>query len=53
MLAQAVLEKGILDGALSGVSQVFSEGFEFVEANPYWFLGAAVLLAVLLLRRRR
>ena len=53
MLAQAVLEKGILDGALSGVGHVFNEGFEFVEANPYWFLAAAVLLGFLLLRRRR
>ena len=53
MIAQAVLEKGMLDGALSGVGQVFSEGFEFVEANPYWFLAAAVVIAFLLLRRSR
>ena len=53
MFAQAVLEKGILDGALSGAGQVFTDGFEFVEAYPYWCLAAAVLIGFLLLRRRR
>ena len=53
MIAQAVLEKGLLEGAFSGVGQVFSDGFEFVEANPYWFLAGAVVICILLLRRSR
>ena len=52
MLAQALIEKGMLDGAIAGVSTFLLNVGEMVQARPYLLIVVAVVI-VLLLRRRR
>ena len=53
MLAQAVLEKGMLEGMTLGISNFVAEVGNVVEANPYLVIGVGVVVLFFLLRRRR
>jgi hypothetical protein len=53
MLAQAVLEKGMLDSASLGISNFVAGIGDIVQANPYPVIGAVVVVLFFLLRRRR
>jgi hypothetical protein len=53
MLAQALLEKGILDSASAGVTTVIIQVGDVFRANPYLVIGAAAALLFFLMRGRR
>lgn len=53
MLAQAVLEKGMLEGMTLGISNFVTEVGDVVDANPYLVIGIGVVVLFFLLRRRR
>jgi hypothetical protein len=53
MLAQAVLEKGMLDSASLGISNFVTGVGDIVQANPYPVIGVLVVVLFFLLRRRR
>ena len=52
MRAQAVLEKGMLDGMSLGISNFFTQVSDVVQANPYVVIVIAVVVLFLLRRRR-
>jgi hypothetical protein len=52
VFAQALLEKGMLDGAVTGVSGFFNDLTYTVQDKPYLLIIAAIVLALLLKRRR-
>jgi hypothetical protein len=53
LLAQAVLEKGMLDSASLGISNFVTGVGDIVQANPYPVIGVLVVVFFLLLRRSR
>jgi phosphotransacetylase len=56
IIAQALAEKGALDGVVTGLSgffsQVFSSMTDLIEARPYVLIVVAVVLFLLLKKRR-
>ena len=56
IIAQALAEKGALDGVVTGLSNFFSGTFDsarnLIEARPYLLILVAVVLFVLLKKRR-
>ena len=53
IFAQALAEKGALDGVASGISNFFVDITNTVQANPYWLILLAVVLFLLLKPKRR
>jgi hypothetical protein len=51
--AQALLERGMLDGAISGVSAAFTSVGQLIQTHPYAAGGAVVVLLFFLLKGRR
>ena len=56
IIAQALAEKGALDGVVTGLSSFFSGTFDsaidLIEARPYLLILGAVVLFLLLKKRR-
>jgi hypothetical protein len=56
IIAQALAEKGALDGVASGISGVFDGGFaavsDLLHERPYLLILVAVVLFLLLKKRR-
>jgi len=52
VLAQALVEKGLLDGAISGASTFFSNAGDIVQTKPYLLVIPAVVLFLLLKPKR-
>jgi hypothetical protein len=52
IVAQALVERGMLDGAITGVSGFFTNLTYTVEDKPYLLIIAAIVLALLLKKRR-
>ena len=56
ILAQALAEKGALDGVASGISRVFDGGFtsvvDLLNERPYLLILIGVVLFLLLKKRR-
>jgi hypothetical protein len=56
IIAQALAEKGALDGVVTGLSGFFSGAFssmsELVQARPYLLIVLGVVLFLLLKKRR-
>ena len=50
--AQALAEKGLLDGAIAGVSGFFTNITDTVQDKPYLLIVLAIVLALLLKKRR-
>ena len=52
IFAQALAEKGALDGVASGITNFFYDISNTVQANPYWLIGLGVVFFLLLKKRR-
>lgn len=52
VVAQALLERGALDSAILGVSNLFHGISNIAQANPYVTIGVVVVLIYVLIRRR-
>jgi hypothetical protein len=52
MIAQALVEKGLLDGASLSLTNLFTQAGDLIRARPYLLL-ALVIVLFLLLRRPR
>jgi hypothetical protein len=52
VVAQALAEKGLLDGAITGVSGLFTNITDTVRDKPYLLIVLAIVLALLLKKRR-
>lgn len=52
MIAQAMVEKALLDGAIAGVSSAVAAVGDAVEAKPYVLIVFGVVLFLLLRKRR-
>lgn len=52
MLAQALLEKGLLEGAILGVSNFAWHVGNIVQEQPYLAILVGVVVVYLLIRRR-
>ncbi len=55
VIAQAVIERGVLDSGASGVSRLFNELSYYGSqgSTPWLILGALLVLAWIFLRSRR
>ena len=53
VLAQAVLEKGMLDSMILGISNFVIEIRNLVDAHLYLTIGAGAIVLLFLLKRRR
>ena len=53
IIAQALAEKGALDGVAAGIGAFFYQITDTVEANPYWLIVLGVVLFLLLKPKRR
>jgi hypothetical protein len=52
VVAQALAEKGLLDGAIAGVSGFFTNITGTIQDKPYLLIVVAIILALLLKKRR-
>lgn len=52
MVAQALLEKGVLESASQGVWNLITEVRSVASANPYLVLGVIAVVLLLLMKRR-
>ena len=52
MFAQAMVERGMLESATLGISNVITGVGDIVRAQPYLTIFIAVVLGFLLIRRR-
>ena len=52
MFAQAMVERGMLESATLGISNVITGVGDIVQAQPYLTIFVAVVLGFLLIRRR-
>jgi hypothetical protein len=52
VIAQAMVEKGMLDGAVAGIHNALATVGHAIEAKPYLLIVLAVVLFLLLKKRR-
>ena len=52
IVAQALLEKGLLDRVFTGISEAFIDVGRFIQSRPYLLIVLGVVLYFLLRRRR-
>jgi len=52
VIAQALAEKGLLDGAISGASNFLTSAVDVFQARPYLLIVVAVVLFFLLKPKR-
>ena len=52
MLAQALIERGMLESASLGIANFISGAGDFVQAQPYLTIAVVIVAGFLLIRRR-
>ena len=53
MIAQAILEKGVLDGAATGLSSIVDNAASVFQARPWILVVIAIAVGLFIFRRRR